>query len=200
VARGDLAALREVCEERDLDEVLQLAGQALLADPESALARKCAERLRRRNLDGDAELADALEGQPGDLRPLAIDVEDLSTVLEGDPLHGGGRIDLATGEIWHGSPYDDLVDEDDDPDRWLSVEAGSRAGWWDMAKFTETVTDPGLAERLERAIHGRGAFRRFRAELDEHPAELTRFHLFADERQWGRARRWLAKHGLRPVP
>jgi len=26
-----------------------------------------------------------------------------------------------------------------------------------------------------------------------------RFHLFADERQRGRARRWLAEHGLRSV-
>ena len=68
-----------------------------------------------------------------------------------------------------------------------------------MSEFIETVDDPRLADRLERAIHGRGAFRRFRDELDDHPDELTRFHLFADERQRGRARRWLAQQGLQSV-
>ena len=32
------------------------------------------------------------------LRPLPVDLEELSMVLEGDPVHGGGRIDLRTGE------------------------------------------------------------------------------------------------------
>jgi hypothetical protein len=68
-----------------------------------------------------------------------------------------------------------------------------------MSEFADTVTDPALAARLQRAIHGPRAFRRFRAELDRHPDELTRFHRFADERQRGRARRWLADHGLRVV-
>jgi hypothetical protein len=68
-----------------------------------------------------------------------------------------------------------------------------------MAEFIETVDDRELADRLQRAIHGRSAFRRFRDQLAEHPDELTRFHLFADERQRGRARRWLADHGLRSV-
>ena len=69
-----------------------------------------------------------------------------------------------------------------------------------MSEFIETVDDPRLADRLERAIHSHRAFRRFRDELADHPDELTRFHLFADERQRGRARRRLAgAHGLRSV-
>jgi len=154
VWRHDLAAIRELCEGRELDDVLQ----------------------------------------------LAVDLEDLSMLLDGDPVHGGGRIDLATGEIWPGSPYDDPIDDgDDDPERWLWVEAGSRAGWADMAAFAATVANPALADRLDRAIHGRGPFRHFHAVLDTAPAELTRFHRFADERRRGRARRWLAEHGLGTV-
>jgi hypothetical protein len=197
VRRRDLAAIRELCEGRELDDVLQLAGDALLGSP---LAQEWIERLRRRDLEGDAELADMLSGEAGDLRPLAVDLEDVSMLLDGDPVHGGGRIDLATGEIWPSSPYDDPIDdENDDPERWLWVEAGSRAGWSDMAAFAATVSDPALADRLEQAIHGRGPFRGFRAVLDTEPAELTRFHQFADERRRGRARRWLAEHGVRPV-
>jgi hypothetical protein len=197
VARRDVAAIRAAVDGRDLDAVLQLAGDGLLADPADPLAPECAERLRRRGLDGDTELADALESRPSDVRPLAVDLEELASIIEGDPVHGGGRIDLTTGDVWHQSPYDDPVD--DDEDRWLWVEAGSREGWWDMSEFAETIDDLALADRLQRAIHGRRAFRRFRDELAEHPDELTRFHLFADERQRGRARRWLAEHGLRSV-
>jgi hypothetical protein len=200
VARGDVAAIRAAVADRDLDAVLQLAGHGLLAEPADPLARECAKRLRRRGLDGDAELADALEGRASDLRPLAVDVEELASILESDPVHGGGRVDLATGDVWHQSPYDDPLDNEDtidDEDRWLSVEASSHEGWWDMSEFIDTVADPELADRLQRMIHGRRAFRRFRDELAEHPDELTRFHLFADERQRGRARRWLAEHGLR---
>jgi hypothetical protein len=51
----------------------------------------------------------------------------------------------------------------------------------------------------QRAIRARRAFRHYRDALDEHPDVLTRFHRFADERQRGRARRWLADHGLRAV-
>jgi Uncharacterised protein family (UPF0158) len=201
VARRDVAAIRAAVDERDINAVLQLAGDGLLADPADPLAHECAQRLRRRGLDGDAELADALEGRPRDLRPLPVDVEELASILEADPVHGGGRIDLTTGDVWHQSPYDDPVDDEelDDEDRWLWVDASSHAGWWDMAEFIETVDDRELADRLRRAIHGRSAFRRFRHQLAEHPDELTRFHLFADERQRGRARRWLADHGLQSV-
>jgi hypothetical protein len=199
VAHRDIGAIRAAVDGRDLDAVLQLAGDGLLGRPDDPLARECVERLRRRGLDGDAELAEALEDRLSDLRPLAVDLEELASILEGDPVHGGGRIDLTTGDVWHQSPYDDPVDNEDldDEDRWLWVEASSHDGWWDMSEFIETVTDRALADRLHRAIHGRRAFRRFRDELESHPDELTRFHLFSDERKRGRARRWLAEHGLR---
>ena len=196
IAQRDLEAIGRLCAGRELDEVLQLVGDALLDTPDHPLARECAERLRRRDVEGDTELADALDGRASDLRPLAVDVDELASILEGEPVRGGGRIDLASGEIWHGSPYDD-IDDDDDPERWHWVTASSREGWNDMADFVATVADQRLADRLERAIHGRRAFHRFRAELDHAPDELPRFHQFSDERRRGRARRWLADHGVR---
>ncbi len=63
-----------VAEGRELDDVLQLAGDALVGEPGSPLAREWAERLRRRDLEGDAELADALSGEAGKpAGPLAVD-------------------------------------------------------------------------------------------------------------------------------
>jgi hypothetical protein len=42
----------------DLEAVLQLAGDGLLVDAGDALAHNCAERLRRRDWDGDPEFAE----------------------------------------------------------------------------------------------------------------------------------------------
>lgn len=82
------------------------------------------------------------------------------------------------------------------PDKWLWVHCeGSRDGYRDMELFIGTVRDPGRADRLEIAISGRGAFRRFKDVLDRWPGELDRWYAFSAERQHGRARAWLADAG-----
>ena len=51
------------------------------------------------------------------------------------------------------------LDPDEDPDRWLVVHRiGSRAAYQDMVAFVERVNDPGLQDRLEIAVSGKGAF------------------------------------------
>jgi hypothetical protein len=35
-----------------------------------------------------------------DLRPLSVDLDELASILEGDPMHRGGRVDLETGGVW----------------------------------------------------------------------------------------------------
>lgn len=74
-----------------------------------------------------------------------------------------------------------------------------RDGYRDMVRFIDTVGDPERADRLEIAISGRGAFRRFKDVLARWPGELERWYAFSDERQRGRARSWLAASGLRPA-
>src|SRR5579863_6042416 len=71
----------------------------------------------------------------------------------------------------------------------------SRDGYRDMERFIGTVRDPGRADRLEIAISGRGAFRRFKDVLARWPGELDRWYAFSAERQRGRARAWLANAG-----
>jgi hypothetical protein len=220
--RGDGAAVMTVLTGDGrglLQSMPQLVGDGLvcaLAAQLSAAQQLAAELvagLRRRAWDGDAELADQLDpptpdpGQPP-LQPLhMIDLEQLAAILEGDPRDGGGRIDLTTGEVWpqpafdYGDLTDDEEDEDEDTSRWLRVDCeGSRASYHDMAEFITTIPDPDLADRLELAIHGKGAFGRFENQLAHHPRAFDRWFTFSAERQRGRARQWLASNGYRPEP
>ena len=70
--------------------------------------------------------------------------------------------------------------------------------WYaDMAVFAEGVSDDAAGQRLERAIRGRGAFRRFKDELfEEHPDLVSAWHAFHDARANRRAVEWLLDQGL----
>jgi hypothetical protein len=78
-------------------------------------------------------------------------------------------------------------------------EADSREGWSDMEAFVETVADPRLQSRLDRSIRGRGAFRRFRDELSDEPAEEQRWYAFKRDRLAERAREWLDDENIELV-
>jgi hypothetical protein len=214
--RSDLDTLQYVGDGLRLALAQGVTGAALRAGEHVAA-------LRNRDLDGDEDLAVELEavlglGQAPPLRDLPIDLDELSLALEGDPLLTGGRLDLRTGDVQQIGPLyeSDFFDEIGEPDggeadwadgaeadeaddRWLRFDSlGSRPGFRDMAEFLETVADQRLATRLDRALGGRGAFRRFKDELADAPDELARFHRFTDDRRRGRARQWLAESGLRP--
>jgi hypothetical protein len=193
---------------------LQALGDGVLAaleqhgDGAAEAARLMIAALRERDWDGDDVLADQFDALLGgsamlNLRPLQVDLDELAGILEGDPMYGGGRVDLATGEVWPEAAVDyarEIGQEDegesDDPDKWLWVHCeGSRDGYRDMERFIGTMRDPGRADRLEIAISGRGAFRRFKDVLGRWPGELDRWYAFSAERQRGRARAWLAGAG-----
>jgi len=193
------------------EQVLQLAGDGLLdalaKDAEEAvdLAAQCVTALRERCWDGDEDLADQLQAALGQgatplLRSLPVDLEQLASLREGDPLCGGGRIDLRSGACWpHSVDHGEDGADENDEDRCLHVAPlGSREGYRDMELFIATVEDPAIVDRLQIAITGNGAFRRFKDVLSRWPQELQRYYLLSNERQRGRARAWLAAEGFRP--
>jgi hypothetical protein len=211
VYRGD-GSVVEVVRGRLTDDVLQLAGDGLLGAIAQRvpgvvdLAAQCATALRDRCWDGDEELAKELDVALGEgavplLRTVPVDLEMLSSFMEGDPLWGPARIDLETGEVWTDQEDgSEEQDEDDDDDRWLCVEhLGSSVGYGDMELFITTVTDPTKVDLLRVAIIGRGAFRRFKDVLSRWPDERESFYLMSADRQRGRARQWLARQGFRPA-
>lgn len=190
-----------------------VAGLGLKAVGAEGLARTCVTALRERGWEGDEELAAALDARLGTgpiplLRPLPVDLDELSSALEGDPVYGGGRIDLRTGEVWPETVFDEGIEVDDedgdedaeDPERWLWVECeGSRMAYRDMELFTAGVADPVAAERLARALDGPGPFRRFRDQVMRWPDLETEWNAFTRDRCRGRARAWLADAGYTPV-
>ncbi|HET8589570.1 MAG TPA: UPF0158 family protein [Nakamurella sp.] len=214
---GDPAAMVAAVEHHGLRPSLQLAGEVLLvalrADAAGAsdLADRFAAALEGRGWDGDLELATALRAAMAGhdeqgLGDLAVDLDELADVLEGAPEYSGGYLDLRSGEIWplsvaDGDGWDDPLDLDlDDSERWLSVwPQGSRDGYQDMVQFAETCTDAVLAGKLDVALNGRGAFRRFKDVLFDYPDERAEWFSFSDDRRRGRARAWLAAAGYRAV-
>lgn len=217
--RGDGAEVVRVLAGRDPGLLLQQAGEgivvALIAGTTGAetIAQDLIGRLTARGWDGDAELAEQLTamtgGPPTGRRAAPAELDELADLLEGGLEHGfGGLLDLTTGACWPEAVIDDWDgDEEDaprpdlDPDRWLGVpNYGSQDGWRDMADFIGTLDDQAVADRLTDAIDGRGAFSRFRRELDRRPELISRWQAFSAECRVGRARSWLASSGYDALP
>lgn len=215
--RRDVPAILAALEGREVDDLLQYVGiglQVVLAADRTAaesLAVSVVNRLERRGSVGDDVLAEdliaELRGEPPAGRQLPVDLLELAAELSGDPAFPPGCLDLRTGEVLPGALLDpvyvgeeDAVDLEEEPDRWLPLDwPDSRAAWQDMAEFAARQTNADLRRRLESAIEGRGAFRRFRDAVDE-VGLVESWHRFSDDRQVGRARAYLAAEGIRALP
>jgi hypothetical protein len=90
------------------------------------------------------------------------------------------------------------IDLDDLDEELVSIHPLPSWVWYrDMADFVDEITDEQAARRLARAIEGKGAFRRFRAELhEEYPNLLPVWYEFRDIRAQRRAVEWLADNEL----
>ena len=155
-------------EGRPLAPVLQHAGQALLdADNvrDEDLVRRCVAGLLERDAAGDDVLAMELQTMLGQtvtseqvswpLDPTPVDLEMLAGVLDGDPLQGGGAVDLVIGNVYPPGSLEfdrpEELDEDSesfDPDRWLFFHPESGEGYRDMLDFAAGLPDGPLREQF----------------------------------------------------
>jgi len=130
---------------------------------------------------------------------LRIDLDELCSAVEDSSYEHEYYLDLETGEILFLSDYmDDEETEklrdriDEEPDHYEQIpKAESHEGYEDMQDFIATVEDEHLAELLDVAINGKGAFRRFKDVLLSYPEERERWFKFKDDRVQGRALEWL---------
>ena len=134
-----------------------------------------------------------------------VDLDDIAQALS-DQTDYEHRwlLDPATGElhVWtsdtgldgQGALDGDELEETD----LLAIDPLPSYVWYrDLADFAERISDDQAARRLERAIRGRGAFRRFRDELfEEYPDLVSVYQGFRDVRARRRAVEWLLDEGL----
>ena len=76
----------------------------------------------------------------------------------------------------------------------------SRDGYRDMEEFIKTVKNAQLRDRLEQAISGKGAFRRFKDVLAYHDSERERWFAFKRDCLRERMLEWLEDEGIEAVP
>ena len=134
-----------------------------------------------------------------DKKTLKVNLDELCSAMEDSSYENNYYLDLKTGEILLISDYMDdeetekLRDKiDEESDRYeLIPKAESHEGYEDMQDFIATVEDEHLAELLDVAINGKGAFRRFKDVLLGYPEERERWFKFKDDRMQERALEWL---------
>ena len=129
-----------------------------------------------------------------------VSLRSLAEALEDHSPETSWWFDPATGDS---EPYLDPdsvgVGEGDHPEErgLIRVEPIlSREAYGDMEDFIGRVRDPGTRGLLERAIAGRGAFRRFKDALLDLPELRQAWFAFHDARMGRRAIEWLVDQGL----
>ncbi|MBT8467802.1 MAG: UPF0158 family protein, partial [Deltaproteobacteria bacterium] len=84
--------------------------------------------------------------------------------------------------------------------RYLRIDpVSSREQYRWMERFIATVEDEELRRRLNIAIDGKGAFRRFKDALMSHPVDRERWFAFRSERLRSCMESWLTAHGIHSV-
>jgi Uncharacterised protein family (UPF0158) len=145
----------------------------------------------------------------GSTKRVPVDWDDLEMALTSNRGEWTCYLDLETGEV-RMVPMDRLDDDDElsedeidaglDAGRLIHVEPlGSEVEYRWMEEFAGTVRNVRLRDRLEVALDGRGAFRRFKNVLLDFPAERERWFAFRDERLHAAAREWLGELGIEPT-
>jgi hypothetical protein len=169
-------------------------------------------------------MRDVMSNSEGKRKKLKIDLSELVFAMEmGDNMERSGYLDIETGEIIDmpddimrgvedGETGSDLVEWEeelaevagkilsDETNRFLLIpKRESQEGYEVMVSFAGTIEDLKLKDKLEIALDGKGAFRRFRSVLNQHPDELERWYAFKDDWMREEAVRWLLENGIEPV-
>jgi hypothetical protein len=160
------------------------------------------------------------------MKKLKVDLEEIALIMEMSDDFGSIKLfDTGTGEII--DIPDEVMsavesgdkDEIDDLPEWekdlietaesvLSDETGryveilrkpSYESYNLMLEFTGSVKDSRLREKLDIALNGKGAFRRFKNVFSGYPEEEKRWYAFKNERLRQEVIDWLNSIGIEPV-
>jgi hypothetical protein len=119
---------------------------------------------------------------------------------EGDPLVAFEELLRQRDDIhdWQKSVLLDAARvEFDSKGCYLAIEADDPyQDYNDMASFIGMLDDDDLQEQLERAIHGRGAFRYFKDVVARYPEVQEQWYAYKDAQAERRLLRWLDDHDI----
>jgi nucleotidyltransferase-like protein/uncharacterized protein UPF0158 len=127
----------------------------------------------------------------------AIDLDLICQAQEDHSPESSWWFDPQTGDVepW----FDSSLEENDEPESrgliWIEPVDSSES-YRDLEYFTAQVRDPRARDLLERAMSGRGAFRRFKDTLFDFPELREAWFAFHDARMERRALEWLMAREL----
>ncbi len=146
---------------------------------------------------------DKLDKQQDDALAVPVAWEALEDAFENNAPEVHSYLHFDTGEVIR------IVDGVADPSmhtrimndaRYLRIDpVSSREQYRWMERFIATVEDEELRRRLNIAIDGKGAFRRFKDALMGHPVDRERWFAFRSERLRSCMESWLTAHGIHSV-
>ena len=138
------------------------------------------------------------------LRDVPIDWEALENAFENNAPEVHSYLQVITGDVLR------VVDGVADPQmhariaadpNYLRIEAvSSREQYRWMERYIPTVEDANLRTRLQIAIDGKGAFRRFKDVLMSFAPDRERWFTYRSERLCTFIEAWLSAHCIRAVP
>jgi hypothetical protein len=132
-------------------------------------------------------------------RKLKIDLSELTDAIEhGSSYEVEYYLNAESGEVV--MVADEALTGIEPPeidDRFVLIPpVASHEGYQDMEDFITTVEDQTLQKLLWVAIDGKGAFRRFKNVLYDHPEVRERWFVFEDARMRQRVLEWLDDEGI----
>jgi len=142
-------------------------------------------------------------GQTKEITDVPVAWEALEDGFENNAPEVHSYLHFDTGEVIR------IVDGVADPamhtrimndSRYLRIDpVSSREQYRWMERFIATVEDDELRRRLNIAIDGKGAFRRFKDALMSHPVDRERWFAFRSERLRACMEAWLLAHGIKAI-
>jgi hypothetical protein len=159
--------------------------------------------------EGDEEESESIWGddEPADdesaLR-VAVDWVELEGALENNSPELHSFLNKVTGDvirIFRGSEdAEDRLREVENSADYLYIEPiSSREQYRWMEEFIETVEESNLKDKLNIAIDGKGAFRRFKDVLVGYPAERERWFGKRSSKLRAHMKEWLAAKRINPT-
>jgi len=160
------------------------------------------------------------------MKKLKVDINELAFTMEiSDEFDNAIFFDTETGEVVSiPNELMSAVESDDDealqdlPDwekdlieiaenivrdesgRYVDIPRKPSSEAYDlMVEFARSVTNSNLKEKLEIALDGKGAFRRFKNVISDYPDEEKRWFAFKDKRMHEEVIEWLNDLGIEPT-